>query len=132
MPSLDDRFLQRVENFSKAFVFLEASLQTPNPSELEKTGIIQAFEFTFELGWKCLKDYLEKQLEEVNYPREVIKKAFENGLVEDGEIWVEMLEKRNFLAHTYNFENTQIAFNLIKNSYFVHFQKLHQTLQKLS
>ena len=62
----------------------------------------QRFEYTFELSWKTLKDYLEAKGVSVQFPRDALKEGFRAGVLADGEIWLEMLEKRNVLAHTYN------------------------------
>ena len=65
-------------------------------------GIIQSFEFSFELAWKTLKDYLESQGILASFPREVLKLAFQHRILDQGTIWLEMLEQRNLLAHTFN------------------------------
>ncbi len=72
----DIRWQQRFQNFEKAFLFLEAALQKAEPSLLEQAGIVQTFEFTFELAWKTLKDYLEENEVPVRFPRDTIKEAF--------------------------------------------------------
>ena len=100
--SADVRWKQRFENFKKAFGLLEAAIQSPAPSKLEKEGIIQRFEYTFELAWKTLKDYIRYGGIETDLPRQVIKEAFANGLIQNGQTWIEMLENRNLMAHTYD------------------------------
>ena len=88
------RWHQRFENFSKAFQqFKDAYLKYNELSDLEKEGMIQRFEYNFELAWKTLKDYLEAQGSIVKFPREIIT---------DGEIWMEMLDNRNLSVHTYD------------------------------
>ncbi len=115
----DIRWRQRYENFKKAYKQLEkAVLDFDKLTELEKEGLIQRFEYTFELAWKTLKDYLISQEVAVNFPREVIKKAFHYGLIEDGDVWMDMLEKRNLMAHTYNEERFNLAVTKIKDSYY--------------
>ncbi|RLD52469.1 MAG: nucleotidyltransferase [Bacteroidetes bacterium] len=97
------RWHQRFENFSKAFQqFKDAYLKYNELSDLEKEGMIQRFEYNFELAWKTLKDYLEAQGSIVKFPREVIKEAFKNEIITDGEIWMEMLDNRNLSVHTYD------------------------------
>jgi len=93
-------------------------LAIETPSEIEKQGIIQSFEFTFELSWKTLKDYLEAQGILAGFPREVIKQAFHHQVIPDGELWLEMLGKRNLLAHTYDAKLAEEAYQLIANKYF--------------
>lgn len=114
----DLRWKQRFQNYKKAFDFLRKGLAIVHPSEIEIAGITQAFEFTFELAWKTLKDYLVSQGVEVNFPRDIIKKAFEYDLIDEGDIWMDMLEKRNLMARTYDEISAQSAYELIKKKYF--------------
>ena len=124
----DIRWKQRFQNLDKAFTFLAGALQIENPSELEQAGIIQAYEFTFELSWKTLKDFLEYNKIEAVFPRDVIKESFKNGLIDDGDIWMDMLDKRNLIAHTYNDDNARTAILLIRNKYFLQLEKLYGLL----
>jgi nucleotidyltransferase substrate binding protein (TIGR01987 family) len=115
----DIRWRQRYQHFDKAYHQLEAAMSVYDTlSVLEKEGLIQRFEYTFELAWKTLKDYLEYQKVEVSFPREVIKAAFHHGLIIDGEVWMDMLEQRNLLAHTYDEDRFQKAVSMIKNYYY--------------
>lgn len=128
-PNKQTRWLQRYENFNKAFIQLESVVLTNRPlSDLEKEGMIQRFEYTFELAWKTLKDYLDSQEVTASFPREVIKQSFHHELIDNGEVWMDMLEQRNLLAHTYNEKNFLLAIDLIKNHYFSEINKLHQLL----
>ncbi|SFQ33121.1 nucleotidyltransferase substrate binding protein [Salibacterium halotolerans] len=112
------RWRQRFENFNKAYrTLMEAVEQYPVLSTLEKEGMIQRFEYTFELAWKTLKDYLESQGIDVTFPREVLKTAYQHDLIDNGEIWLEMLESRNILAHTYNEERFYLAVEKIKHDF---------------
>ena len=117
----DIRWRQRFDNFERAFRKLDLAVNTHNQmpdDELIAIALIKSFEFTYELGWKTLKDYLEYTGIEVKLPREVIKQAFANELVENGQIWINMLEDRNLMAHTYNDERAKIAIDRIVNQYF--------------
>jgi nucleotidyltransferase substrate binding protein (TIGR01987 family) len=77
--------------------------RTRDLSELEKQGLIQAFEFTHELAWKTLQDFLQSRGEtEIYGSKDVTRKAFAAGLIEDGETWMEMIQSRNRSSHTYN------------------------------
>jgi nucleotidyltransferase substrate binding protein (TIGR01987 family) len=100
--SKEIRWKQRAENLSKAFALFQEAATAQGLSRLEKEGLIQRFEYTFELAWKTLKDYLEAQGISASFPRDVIKEAFRAGVIEDGETWLEMLDKRNQLSHTYD------------------------------
>ncbi len=129
MKNQDVLWLQRFDNFLKAFDNLKSAVDLASKrelSELEEQGLIQTFEFTFELAWKTLKDYLEHQQVEVKFPRDVIKAGFQYQLLDEGDIWMDMLEKRNLMAHTYDEERAQIAFQLITKQYY---QQIHLLIE---
>jgi nucleotidyltransferase substrate binding protein (TIGR01987 family) len=113
----DIRWKQRFHNLEKAFTFLQRAVQMPSFSELEAAGLVQCFEFTFELTWKTLKDYLTEEGFDLQSPRDTLKQAFEAGYLENGHAWIEMLEQRNLLTHTYDEEQAKAAIDLICNSY---------------
>lgn len=125
----DIRWKQRFENFKKAFLFLEKATQRKEYDELQAAGLVQSFEFTFELGWKTLKDHLEFVGILTNSPREAIKEAFSAGIIQDGHLWIEMLEKRNELTHTYNDEQAKKAISLICHHYFSGIKQVYQALE---
>lgn len=121
MTSTDIRWKQRFENFSKAFKQLSDAITLSNVrelSQLEQQGLIQAFEYTFELAWNTLKDYLIFEKVEVKFPREVIKTSFKYELIDNGEIWLDMLDKRNLLSHTYEESTAELAFHLIVDAFY--------------
>src|SRR5947209_12114929 len=95
----DIRWKQRFHNFDRAYVLLREALERKPEalSMLEKEGVVQRFEYTFELAWKTLKDYLEAGGLVISplTPRQVIKEAFAAKVVSDGGIWVRMLDNRN-------------------------------------
>ncbi len=124
-------FQQRFNNFEKAFLQLKAAVDdVEHLSTLAKEGLIQRFEYTFELAWKTLKDYLESQSVDVKFPREVIKQSFQYQLLNNGDIWMDMLEKRHLLAHTYDEQNFQLALASITRSYYPQMNALYQLLQQ--
>ena len=88
------RWRQRFQNLNKAFEQLQRGLLIKTPSDIEQQGIIQSFEFTFELSWKTMKDYLEAQGVACQFPRDVIKQVFQYRLISAGEIWLDMLGKK--------------------------------------
>jgi len=102
----DIRWLQRFANYTKALQSLSeaVSLAGERPlSKLEQQGLIQAFEFTHELAWNVLKDYLEQQgIFGLIGSRDASRSAFQNGLITDGEAWMDMIKARNLTSHTYN------------------------------
>jgi nucleotidyltransferase substrate binding protein (TIGR01987 family) len=112
-----DRWRQRLENLNKARARLAAACAQTNYSELEIAGLVQTYEFTFELCWKTLRDKLLFDGYQVNSPRETIRQAFQAGMVTDGETWLEALESRNLFTHTYDDAISRQALNLIKNKY---------------
>ena len=93
-------------------------VKTRELTDLEKQGLIQSFEYTFELAWKTLKDYLEANSVDAQFPRDVIKKGFQYTILDDGDIWIDMLEKRNLMAHTYDETNAKIAYDLILKHFY--------------
>ena len=125
----ETRWRQRYENFEKAYKkFNAAIIDFPILSTLEKEGLIQRFEYTFELAWKTLKDYLESQEVTAEFPREVIKSAFHYGLIESGEVWMDMLEKRNLMAHTYDEVRFNSAIKKIIDEYFIAVKQVYDDL----
>ena len=115
------RWKQRLENFERAMRLLKEAFEThpDGMSDLEKEGVVQRFEYTFELAWKTLKDYLVYSgvaLDQVT-PRHVIKQAFAARMIQDGQMWVEMLEQRNLMTHTYDLETFEKVFDNIARRY---------------
>ena len=102
----DVRWKQRFDNYQKAFRTLVAAVTLARSrvlSDLEAQGMIHGFEFTHELAWCVLKDYLEnKGFTEIIGSRDATRLAFKNGLIEDGEVWMDMIKARNQTSHTYN------------------------------
>ncbi|MEY2491387.1 MAG: hypothetical protein QOH24_338 [Verrucomicrobiota bacterium] len=134
--SKDIRWKQRFQNFDKAFRLLREpfSRELDSFSNLEKEGIVQRFEITFELGWKTLKDYLVfsgVSFEQVT-PREVIKQGFSSKIIRDGQIWIDMLDRRNLLAHIYNESLLDETVKVVGGTYLEVFGQLHTFLSKTS
>ena len=100
------RWLQRFDNYKRAQAQLDDAVQLMRSrelSDLEKQGVIQAFEFTWELAWNLLKDYLNWQGEsEITGARDAIREAYKRELIDNGDIWMYMLQDRNRTSHTYN------------------------------
>ncbi len=129
---IEVRWQQRLENFAKAMAQLQAACQQDRYSDLERAGLIQMFEFSLELAWKTLKDWLSAEGYVVTTPREVVRQAFEAGLLEtsDAEILLEALKQRNLLAHTYREELAQSAVEFIKQRYFPVLQRVLALLEE--
>ncbi len=127
----DIRWKQRFQNFEKAFLFLQQATEKKSLDPLQAAGLIQSFEFTFELAWKTLKDYLETMGLPLRFPREVLKTAFQNDLIENGKLWLDMLEKRNELTHTYDEAHTQKAVQIIRETYFPEIKQVYNVLRQI-
>jgi len=122
------RFRQRFTNYQKSLTYLKMTVEKENLNEIEKAGLIQFFEVGFELAWKVMKDYLVSEGYEVKSPRETIKQAYQYGLIEDGTLWLEALEKRNLSAHTYDESILDELEKLIVYSYYPMMEKLKDVL----
>ena len=125
----DIRWRQRFRHFEVATEHLATALTIVSPTEVERAGIIHFFEMTFELGWKTMKDYLEEGGYTLTSPRETIKQAFQAGVITDGHTWIEMLDKRNELTHTYDKKTAAHALKKITEQYAPLLIALHHFLQ---
>lgn len=125
------RFEERRADLEKATNKLKEALQEQE-TELNIDGVLHRFEFTFELAWKTMKDYLEYQgiVEKIGSPREVIKEAFSVGLIENGETWIQMMLSRNSLSHLYDEETSREIYDNVKQSFVKEIERLVQYLNK--
>lgn len=128
------RWEQRFDNFQKAFLLLSDALEAKplhEYSRLEQEGIIQRFEYTFELAWKTVKDKLYYEGYDEKTPRAVIRRAFEVGFIseDDTEIWLESLGARNLLSHTYDEETALKALESIRDHFYPVIDRLYQSLK---
>ena len=129
MNQEDIRWHQRFQNLEKAFQEFSSACSLEHYTKLERSGLIQTFEFTFELAWKTLQDLLLSRGYEGNHgPRPVIEQAFQDGIIEDGETWTKMILSRNLSTHTYNEKIAEDLAQLIKSLYFPSMTKLIQKL----
>jgi nucleotidyltransferase substrate binding protein (TIGR01987 family) len=127
----DIRWKQRFDNLQRAYQRLRWAMEIhqQDPSdELIGMAVIKAYEFTFELSWKTLKDFLAYNGIDAKLPREVLKQAFATGLVSEGQLWIDMLEERNLMAHTYDDTRARKAVDQIQERYFSGLQQLHDLL----
>ena len=114
------RWRQRLESLQRALGQLRAALQAlaADPdNEVIGMAVIKAYEFSFELSWKTLKDLLNHEGVDAQLPREVLRQAFAVGLLQDGQVWIDMLEQRNLMAHTYDVRRARVALALIGEHY---------------
>lgn len=131
----DIRWHQRLENYISALAQLEeaVSLSKQRPlSELEKQGLIQAFEFTHELAWNVLKDYFAYQGNvSITGSRDAAREAFSKGLITEGQVWMEMIQSRNQTSHTYNKKVSEEITQKITNLYIGEFVNLRTKMTNL-
>ena len=124
----DSRWKQRFDNYQRALGRLQEAVSLAGSrelSELEKQGLIKAFEFTHELAWNTLKDFLtERGAEKMYGSRDVTRLAFKEGLIVQGETWMSMIKSRNLTSHTYREEVAQEIYENIINRYFWEFKAL--------
>jgi nucleotidyltransferase substrate binding protein (TIGR01987 family) len=93
----------KIESYRAAVERLNEALNEELENDLLRAGLIQYFEFTWELAWKVMKMALEEEgLTQINAPRSVIKAAYQNGLIDDEKTWLAMLDDRNIIAHSYD------------------------------
>jgi nucleotidyltransferase substrate binding protein (TIGR01987 family) len=117
----DIRWKQRFANYEKALNQLTTAIENNgiNPVDIIKEGIIQRFEFTHELAWKVMKDYLEYEgFQNITGSRSATREAFNKGLISKGQDWMDMIESRNKTVHTYNENILETEFDRIVNIYF--------------
>jgi nucleotidyltransferase substrate binding protein (TIGR01987 family) len=105
MKNQDIRWRQRFQNYQQALARLTGAVALSRQralSDLEEQGLVQVFEFTHELAWNVLKDYLEAQgFVDLIGSKNATREAFKNGLLEDGDAWMDMIKARNLTSHTY-------------------------------
>ncbi|MCY3690932.1 MAG: nucleotidyltransferase substrate binding protein [Chloroflexota bacterium] len=124
------RWHYRFRNFSRAYTLLSEALEpeVAELNELEREGAIQRFEYTFQLAWLTLKDRLEYGgvvLTEVT-PRNIIQQAFAAKLIDDAEVWIDMLVDRNLMSHTYDFARFQAVLESVRGRYLPVLSDLYQ------
>lgn len=126
----DIRWIKRFENFNRAYnllsqVFDDSKIE--DLSMLEQEGVIQRFEYTYELAWKTLKDYLEYggiNISEIT-ARNVFKEAYSAGIIKNESVFVDMMLSRNFLSHTYDYSKFRDIIVKVQNDYLPALQELY-------
>ncbi len=125
------RWKERFESFSKALGQLEQALLLKSFSLLEKDGVIKRFEFTVELAWKTLQDFLnERGHPKVKGPKPVIKQAFQDEIIVEGQSWIDMLDDRNKSTHLYDESLASEIFDKIQNQYFALLTEFKKTISE--
>ena len=128
----DTRWKQRFANFSRAFLLLREAMENDiaTLNQLEKEGIIQRFEYTFELAWKVLKDKMENDgivLDQIS-PKAVIKHAYAAKYINAPETWLKMMGDRNLMSHTYDFVKFEAVIQTIADDYLPMLQEWYLAL----
>lgn len=134
MENQDIRWKQRFENFKNAFKQLKNAKELQKErdfTELELQGVIQAFEVSQELSWKVLKDFLEAQGKtDLFGSKNAVKEAFNVGLINNGEIWFQMIRSRNMTSHIYDQSEILAILEIILKEYvdaFIDFENKMKT-----
>jgi nucleotidyltransferase substrate binding protein (TIGR01987 family) len=132
MSDQDIRWQQRFSNYKKVLAQLTRFIQHKSLNELEEQGLIQAFEYTHELAWKTLSDFLKNKGNlEIFGSKDATREAFSLGLIDNGEVWMDMINSRNMTSHTYNEETTKKIIKAITDNYYPAFISLEKRLDDL-
>jgi|JI61114C2RNA_FD_contig_51_2867467_length_1244_multi_2_in_0_out_0_3 nucleotidyltransferase substrate binding protein (TIGR01987 family) len=131
------RWLYRFDNFERAFLLLREVMQIIQErklSPLEQEGVIQRFEYTWELTWKVLKDYLEYSgiVFDIIAPRSVIKEAIAAKVIDNGDIWMDALDSRNKMSHTYSYKDFEKIITSIEKNYYPELNNFYLKMLKIS
>lgn len=130
----DIRWQQRFSNFQRSLKQLDMAMglmAERELNELERQGVIQAFEYNYELAWNVLRDFFKYQGEQdIHGSRDAFTLAFNRGLVKDGDVWMDMIKKRQLTSHTYNEAVAEQIIEAIVESFYPAFVALNATLQK--
>ena len=131
----DQRWRQRFQNFSNAYQTFCRVLERYDKNqedEVTQLALVQAFEFTFELAWKTMKDYLEnKGYDQAKNSKQTIRTAFQAELISDAETWMGAIEKRNLASHAYNSVILGETIAFIHKEFYPIVKKLHEDLKNI-
>ena len=123
------RWEQRFSNYQKALAQMKGFIEQPRLNPREEQGLVKAFEYTYELAWNTLKDFLEYQgVGEIVGARDAFRSAFAEGIVEDGHVWMRMIESRNKTSHTYNEETAKEIVESVRSEFYPAFCGLEKKL----
>lgn len=126
------KFKTKLNNYQDALKRLKeaiAEFTQVNSSDVVRDGLIQRFEFTYELAWKTTRDYLATQgIVDKNSPKSVLREAFTQRLIDDELVWLEMIDDRNKTTHLYSQEEAVRVANKIVEKYAAEFDMLLQKL----
>ena len=127
------RLSERIENFNRAFeIYKEAAADFKQEKILTHMALVQSFEVCFELAWKCLKDYMAENGVIANYPKEVIKEAFNKETLKNAQLWIDMLNVRNSTSHEYNMGKINRYLSYMCTIYFEEITRFHSWLGEIN
>lgn len=113
-----ERLFEKLNDYKRACARLNEATKIQIENDIVYDGVIQRFEFTFELSWKLMKMFLEYTgITEMKSPRTTIREAFTYGLIEDGEQWIDMMVDRNKTSHLYDEEEAKLIYEKVKSNY---------------
>ncbi len=126
----DIRWKQRFMNYEKALIVLRNFTSVEKLNIREEQGLIKSFEYTYELGWNVMKDFLlEKGNNEIYGSKDSIRQAFKMGIIDNGDAWMNMVNDRNRTVHTYDHENAEIVVNNILNNHISAFENFYSKMK---
>ena len=127
---MNERITQRRQDFFNALERLKEGVKE-EANEIVIDGILHRYEFTFELAWKTIKDYLEYNgiVNDIASPRGIIQQAYASKVIDNGKIWIQMMLDRNSLSYLYDEKKSRIIYDNIRNKYILELKKLKQFLE---
>ena len=126
-----ERLFEKLSDYNRASTRLNEATKIQPMADIVYDGVIQRFEFTFELSWKLMKLFLEYTgITEIKSPRATIREAFTYGLIEDGEQWIDMMVDRNKTSHLYDEEEAKLIYEKIKSHYSDLLSNLYEKLEE--
>ena len=127
------RLSERIENFNRAFeIYKDAVEEFDINKILTHMALVQTFEVCFELAWKCLKDYMAENGIVVNYPKEVIKEAFNKETIKNGQLWIDMLKVRNSTSYEYNMDKVNKYLSDMRTVFYDELTRFHSWLGEIN
>ncbi|NLW33573.1 MAG: nucleotidyltransferase [Fibrobacter sp.] len=128
----DVRWIQRFSNFKKALAQLTKFIKKRNLNEFEIQGLIQCFEYNYELAWNTIKDFYQSQGEtDIQGSRDAFRLAFKRGLIEHGDVWMRMVKSRALTSHTYNEDVAVEITDAIFNQFYPELIHFHNRMVKI-
>ena len=122
---------QKSKDFESALQRLEEGLQVPGKDSLAIDGIIQRFEFTFEISWKLMKAFMEEEgiMGVCLSPKTTVRQAFKRELIIDGQGWIDMIMDRNRTSHIYDENMSRAIYKNIQNKHITLFRELKNFME---